>query len=72
MTEEELKFYDATLHRLMCALFNITADGYFKIEDLKDWLYAIALNNENYTDCITDIIYRLPEFIQYTKDKREA
>lgn len=47
-------------------------DVYFKIEDLKEWLSALSLNNEDLSDCITEIIKRLPGFVQYTKDKKEG
>ena len=47
-------------------------DNYFNIEDLKEWLYAIARNNEDYLNCIDDIVNRLPGFVQYTKDKKEG
>jgi len=45
-------------------------EEYFKIEDLKEWLCGIALNNLDQYDCITDIIKRLPGFERYVKDKR--
>ena len=47
-------------------------DDYFKIEDLKEWLYAVARNNEDQADCIINIVDRIPGFIQYTKDKKEG
>lgn len=47
-------------------------DDIFKISDLKEWLFTMASNNEDYYDCIYEIIKRLPGFIQYTKDKKEG
>lgn len=47
-------------------------DQYFNIEDLKVWLYAVAHNNEDYYDCIIDIIKRLPGFMEYVKDKKRG
>jgi hypothetical protein len=72
MTKEELKAYNDALIARMLNVVNITSDECFKIEDLKEWLYAIACNNKEYLDCINDIVNRLPGFIQYTKDKKEG
>ena len=72
MTKEELKAYNDALIARMLNAVNITSDECFKIEDLKEWLYAIALNNDEYLGCINDIVNRLPGFIQYTKDKKEG
>ena len=47
-------------------------DDIFKIKYLKEWLFAMASNNEDYYDCIYDIIKRLPGFIEYAKDKGEG
>ena len=47
-------------------------DDYFRIGDLREWLYAIALNNEDLCDCIGDIIARLPRFKQYVRDMEAA
>ena len=43
-------------------------DEYFRIEDLKEWLYAISLNNIDQSDFITDLIKRLPGFKKYVQD----
>lgn len=45
-------------------------DNYFNIEDLKEWLYSVARNNDDMCDIILNIVDRLPRFVQYVKDKK--
>lgn len=52
----------------------LTPEGYFTIEELRSWLYQIAINNtpSDFEKDVVEIIQRLDGFERFVKERRTS